>query len=224
MQAITIPAPAAGRLLGWAIAGVQLVTGGELLGEIEASDGTRYPLLAPTAGEVWRRAERGDLVEVGAPVAGFTPSAPSEALQRPPAPSTASPQPTPTPVPARATAVPSAPRKVPIVEELELESLAPRPTPVPASARTPRPRTKHATYHLTDDQQERLKRLVLELKLEGGELATMSESEALRAAVEMLLALPAPALAATLRENRARERAGKYGVGWPRPMQQEKRR
>lgn len=220
MPDIMIAAPAAGRLLGWAIAGVQLVTGGELLGEIEAPDGTRYPLRAPGEGEAWRRAKRGDLVEEGTPVAGFTARTPSEALQQPLAPAPAAPRSTPAPAPARATAAPTAPRSVPIVEELKLEP----PPPPSAPARTPRPRTKHATYHLTDNQQERLKRLVLELKLEGGELATMSESEALRAAVEMLLALPGPALAATLRENRARERAGKYGVGWPRPTQKGKGR
>jgi hypothetical protein len=49
-----------------------------------------------------------------------------------------------------------------------------------------------------------------------------NESELVRAAVEMLLSLPQPALLQWVEENRRREEAGRYGTGFPRPGKRRK--
>lgn len=225
---LELAAPATGRVLGWAIAGVEVVTAGRLLCEVLGEDGGRHELRAPVAGQVRQAANRGATVEAGARLATLYPSQPVERATAPysaPQPPTArySGRPAPSPSSAAPEARHSAPqpptaRAAPVMEELTM----PRKKAAPAPAPSPSPsvegkRTLHATFHITPSQQARLKRRVLELKLEGGELASVGESEALRAALELLLELPAPALAAVLKQNRERERAGKYGAGWPRP-------
>ena len=84
-------------------------------------------------------------------------------------------------------------------------------------AKPKRGKTTHKTYHLEEGQVQRIRRLALELKLDDQAPVDCNESELVRAAVEMLLELPRPALRAVIKANREREKAGRYGSGWPRP-------
>lgn len=114
-----------------------------------------------------------------------------------------------------------------VIEELVLPT-APAPPPIaevaprrsPQSAKTKQRKTTHKTYHVEESQVQRVKRLALELQLDDQAPLDCNESELIRAAIEMLLALPRPALQATLSVNRDREKAGRYGSGWPRPGKQ----
>jgi pyruvate/2-oxoglutarate dehydrogenase complex dihydrolipoamide acyltransferase (E2) component len=110
-------------------------------------------------------------------------------------------------------------RATPGLEEITIGLVDEEPEKKPA-----RPRTSHATYHLTTDQAARIKKQALLLKLDGEELSDISESEIVRAAVEALLELDRPYLLATLEKNRRREIKGKYGAGWPRPSRNKRRR
>lgn len=89
--------------------------------------------------------------------------------------------------------------------------------PGPTLPTPPRRKTTHKTYHIEKGQVARVKRLALELQLSEQGAADYNESELVRAAIELLLDLPRPALLATLGVNREREKHGRYGSGWPRP-------
>jgi hypothetical protein len=78
-----------------------------------------------------------------------------------------------------------------------------------------RERTKHHTTHLTGGQIRRVKKLSQRLDLDDT-VPGCGEAELMRAAVELLLGLPEPALLAIIEQNRERERAGGYGTGYRR--------
>ena len=230
MSTLQIVAPAAGRLLGWVLSGVPVVTAGALLGEVEDAGGKVHELRAPAAGRFWPLTKRGELVTAGEPLATLDakgsegmPTGPSEAkiVQSPSRPPQRSPAP---PV-----AIPVA-REAPIVEELTLDppSNAPGGATRGAGVSSPslsasrgsggnvaRQKTRNRTYSMAVHQEDELKRIVHRLALEGG--PAVNESELVRAAVAMLLALHRPALLDVIEANKARERAGAYGVGRPRP-------
>lgn len=108
---------------------------------------------------------------------------------------------------------------LPEMEELTFDDVEP-PKPKQRQTAKPKPtrgKTTHKTYHLEEGQVQRIKRLSLELKLDAHAPVDCNESELVRAAVEMLLELPRPALRAVIKANREREKAGRYGSGWPRP-------
>lgn len=106
------------------------------------------------------------------------------------------------------------------VEELTMPDVplsVPDSRPASARLKSQRRKTTHKTYHIEASQVARVKRLALELQLADDEALDYNESELVRAAIELLLELPRPALLATLRVNREREKQGCYGSGWPRP-------
>lgn len=120
------------------------------------------------------------------------------------APQHTSPAPKTQPAPSGEALAPSAPEPA-IAAVME---------PAPKPKRQQRQRTRHATWHVTDEQADRLKKTVAQLTLQN---ISANESELVRAALEMFFALPEPARQAMIRENKEREMAGRYGVGWPKP-------
>lgn len=244
MQALTIPAPVSGTLLGWVLSPSRVVKADELLGEVRAADGTRHAILAPADGYFSAGPNGGAAVEEGAQLATLHPSrtaadAPRAAVRAAmPAPvlspTPIAPRPVERPVEARApssppveverSAPPTPPARVerrgpPIMMELTMSPDA-RKRPLPPVPE--QERLERKTYYLTPSQMARIRALSDELT-SGGEGAT-GESEILRAAVELLLAHSTPALLAILKENRERERRGRYGSGYPRPGRPPKRK
>ena len=81
-------------------------------------------------------------------------------------------------------------------------------------------KTVNRTYSIGDHQEADIARLAKTLQLESladDSIPPTNESELIRAAVDLLLGLPRPALLEVLRANREREKAGKWGRGRPRP-------
>jgi hypothetical protein len=81
-------------------------------------------------------------------------------------------------------------------------------------------KTKNRTYSIGEHQEADIARLAKTLQLEAlsdDSIPAVNESELIRAAVDMLLGLPRPALLDVLNANREREKAGKWGRGRPRP-------
>lgn len=81
-------------------------------------------------------------------------------------------------------------------------------------------RTRNRTYSIGEHQEAALARLAGALSLEhidNSNIPAVNESELVRAAVEMLLGLPRPALLDVIKANKEREKAGAFGVGRPRP-------
>ncbi len=85
-----------------------------------------------------------------------------------------------------------------------------------SSGKKNRPKTRHRSYHVTDQQEEAIRELSLQMKLDRS-APNVNESELVRCAIEMLLELPQPALLAMIEKNREKEKAQRYGTGWPRP-------
>ena len=77
-------------------------------------------------------------------------------------------------------------------------------------------RTKHTVYHVTEDQEGRVKALSFLFKSDSEE-PNYSESEIVRAAVEHLLSQDKATQKAILSYNRDREKRAGYGAGWKRP-------
>ena len=229
----TVTAPEPGTLLGWGVAGGQLVEAGARLGEVLSAAGERLALLAPERGTITLLAkQRGQPVEAGQPLAEISPSRPSEALQGATRGASAQrgtrpPHEPKSPVASRLArheppSAPSAPREAPIVEELRLE--APEPLSPPPALATAAPsqhaerppakgerlRTKNRTYSIGTHHERAIARLAHELALDDS-APSAGESELVRAALSMLLDLPRPALVALVERNKARERAGGYG-------------
>ena len=81
-------------------------------------------------------------------------------------------------------------------------------------------KTVNRTYSIGDHQEADIARLAKTLQLEAlsdDSIPPANESELVRAAVDLLLGLPRPALLDVLKANREREKAGKWGRGRPRP-------
>lgn len=81
-------------------------------------------------------------------------------------------------------------------------------------------KTKNRTYSIGDHQEGDIAKLSKALQLEALDndaIPACNESEIVRAAVDLLLGLPRPALLEVLRANREREKVGKWGRGRPRP-------
>jgi pyruvate/2-oxoglutarate dehydrogenase complex dihydrolipoamide acyltransferase (E2) component len=207
-------AAAPGTLHAWKVQKGQVVEAGEVLAIVRSATSGHYQLLASCAGIV-----RAILAPVGKKL---TPSevvcyvepqdAPesrqaSDATPRPRQGQNASQRPN----GVASDAITRRPSTQPAVEELSVPS-----TPAASSTKPQRGRTTHKTYHLSEEQTRRIKRLSLELRLDDN-APDCNESELVRAAVEMLLSLPQPALLQWVEENRRREAAGRYGTGFPRP-------
>lgn len=223
---LDILAPADGMLAGWAIAGSEVVREGALLGEVLTPDDGAIEFRAPWAGRVVRNVARATQVTEGQVIAvlHYTSDTPRHVphveelvIDDPPpttrenvvdAPEVREAHPASNSTPTTPHARPGAPQATS------------RDTP------RPRPRTSHATYHLTDQQVADLKALAALHKEigEGTSMANVSESELLRAALDLFLALPAPVRAPIIERNRQKERDLGYGVGWPRPRRSTKRR
>ena len=77
-------------------------------------------------------------------------------------------------------------------------------------------RTKHTVYHVTEDQEARVKALSFLFKSDSDE-PNYSESEIMRAAIEHLLSQDKATQKAILSYNRDREKRAGYGAGWKRP-------
>jgi hypothetical protein len=77
-------------------------------------------------------------------------------------------------------------------------------------------RTKHTVYHVTEDQEGRVKSLSFLYKTDLEE-PNYSESEIVRAAIEHLLSQDKATQKAILSYNRDREKRAGYGAGWKRP-------
>jgi pyruvate/2-oxoglutarate dehydrogenase complex dihydrolipoamide acyltransferase (E2) component len=77
-------------------------------------------------------------------------------------------------------------------------------------------RTKHTVYHVTEDQEGRVKSLSFLYKTDSEE-PNYSESEIVRAAIEHLLSQDKATQKAILSYNRDREKRVGYGAGWKRP-------
>jgi pyruvate/2-oxoglutarate dehydrogenase complex dihydrolipoamide acyltransferase (E2) component len=148
-----------------------------------------------------------------APVTRLIPQSPSVPIQEPPAPLKA--------LTRRSTMGPLQEENTsPPIEELTMPESGTQgvePRPQSATPKSQRRKTAHKTYHIESSQVTRLKRLALELQLAEQGTFDYNESELVRAAIELLLELPRPALIATLGVNREREKQGCYGSGWPRP-------
>lgn len=89
-----------------------------------------------------------------------------------------------------------------------------------AKKKQSRKKTKNRTYSIGEHQEIGIAKLAAELSLEAIEderIPTVNESELVRAAVDILLSLPRPALLDVIRANKRRETEGKFGVGRPRP-------
>ena len=90
----------------------------------------------------------------------------------------------------------------------------------PKSPKKPQKKTVNRTYSIGDHQEADIARLAKTLQLEAlsdDSILPANESELVRAAVDLLLGLPRPALLEVLRANREREKVGKWGRGRPRP-------
>lgn len=81
---------------------------------------------------------------------------------------------------------------------------------------TKKHRTKHTVYHVTEDQEGRVKSLSFLYKTDSDE-PNYSESEIVRAAIEHLLSQDKATQKAILSYNRDREKRAGYGAGWKRP-------
>jgi pyruvate/2-oxoglutarate dehydrogenase complex dihydrolipoamide acyltransferase (E2) component len=164
----------------------------------------------------------GATVAAGAIVAYVTPQAPAEAPTRleghntPQVP--AAPPERPQSAPVEAIDDRSPRRRGGHVAPLEVVPIV---EPTPAASKPKRKRTKNRTYSIGDHQEAGIARLAKALQLEAldnPEVPAVNESELVRAAVEMLLDLPRPALMAILKANREGEKRGKWGRGRPRPL------
>lgn len=120
----------------------------------------------------------------------------------------------------------SEPAPLPIVQDqparrstmspaIELTIIEEEPVTPPAPKKQKREKTRHHTTHLTPSQIRRVKKLGQRLDLEDV-VPGCGEAELMRAAIEMLLDLPEPALLAVIEKNRAKEKAGGYGTGYRR--------
>lgn len=122
------------------------------------------------------------------------------------------------------------PSILPTVEQLVRERAARREQAASGlskkSQKTKRPRTKAKVYRVTPDQIQRVKQLVHAVNDYGFEAGgpPLSDSELIRAGIELLASLSLTAVVAIVDENREREQIGKYGAGWPRPGYQRKKR
>ena len=118
---LTIAAPTAGTLLGWALSPVRMVAAGDELGAVKDAAGTTHAIVAPAAGEFRASRDRGAVVAAGDELAILWPSRPADAPRAPLRVETVhAPSSAPRPA-APATARHSAPqRPAPIVEELTM--------------------------------------------------------------------------------------------------------
>jgi hypothetical protein len=85
-----------------------------------------------------------------------------------------------------------------------------------AKGKAKKHRTKHTVYHVTEDQEGRVKSLSFLYKTDSEE-PNYSESEIVRAAIEHLLSQDKATQKAILSYNRDREKRVGYGAGWKRP-------
>lgn len=111
------------------------------------------------------------------------------------------------------------PAILPVVEQIVRERIALRATTVLPTPARKKARTKAKVYRVTPDQVQQVKALTQQVRAHEHAPTgpPISESELIRASIELLSSLSLEAVLAIMAENRERERAGKYGAGWPRP-------
>lgn len=242
-EAVTLlPAIGAGRLVQWHCKPRTRVQRYELIATIDGSDGAgEIEITSPYNGIVRALMLReGELVSPGTVLCYIEPDTPP---QRPRAPARRTQESSPTlslpdsPPPASRPAAaatepeaepePSSPRRstlLPDIEALVLERASVPQAPATPARQKKQPRTVAKVYRVTPGQVERVKALVHEVNTEASEWGgpPLSESELMRAAIELLDSLSTRALLAIVQENRAREKEEGYGTGWPRPTRYTK--
>jgi pyruvate/2-oxoglutarate dehydrogenase complex dihydrolipoamide acyltransferase (E2) component len=210
-------AEASGTLNAWRVQKGQIVEVGDVLATVRSAKNGGYVVKAACSGVI-----RAIIAPAGKKLAAGEVVCYIESQSAP-----APPQRTPAPRARENTSVTgsaSQPSTMPAKRQSTLPAVEDSSIPATATKIDERPkrgRTTHQTYHLSEDQVKRIKRLSLEMKLDE-EAPNCNESELVRAAVEMLLSLPQPALLQWVEENRRREEAGRYGTGFPRPGKRRK--
>jgi pyruvate/2-oxoglutarate dehydrogenase complex dihydrolipoamide acyltransferase (E2) component len=207
-----------GGAVAWRVGKGARVTKYQVLASIGDLD-----ITAPAAGHLTALMfPEGATVAAGAIVAYVTPQRPVERPQAPESHNTpqapAAPQERPQAEPGEAIEDRSPRRRGSHVAPLEVVPIV---EPAPAASKPRRKRTKNRTYSIGEHQEAGIARLAKALQLEAldnPEVPAVNESELVRAAVEMLLDLPRPALMAILKANREGEKRGKWGRGRPRPL------
>jgi pyruvate/2-oxoglutarate dehydrogenase complex dihydrolipoamide acyltransferase (E2) component len=214
-------AEATGTLHLWKVQKGQQVSVGDALAWVRSADNGGHTIRAACSGVIraiiapaGKKLTAGEVVCYVEPQDAPESRQASDATPRPGQPRNASQRPN----GAAHEVIARRPSTLPAVEEASVPS-----TPAASSTKPKRGRTTHKTYHLSEEQTKRIKRLSLELRLDDN-APDCNESELVRAAVEMLLSLPQPALLQWVEENRRREAAGRYGTGFPRPGKRRKRR
>lgn len=237
-EAVTLlPALGAGRLIQWHCKPRTQVERYEILATIDSADGAgEVEITSPYKGTVRALMLReGDLASPGMVLCYIEPDMPSQ-HRSPPAGMVASGAPAraensspsrPAAAPVVTEPEPSPPRRstlLPDIEALVLERMPASKSAATSSRKKKKPRTVAKVYRVTPGQVERVKSLVQQVNGEALDLdgPPLSESELIRAAVELLDSLSTRALLAIVQENRTREKEEGYGTGWPRPTRYAK--